>query len=70
MFHKAFETNINYISFIVTGIYLNELVPRTFLNLHKVKLNWDIVWISHRLDYSSDQQTMHDSYQSFISWPI
>jgi len=35
MFHKVFETDINYISFIV--IHLNELVPGTFLNRHKVK---------------------------------
>ena len=31
MFHKAFETDINYMSFII--IYLNELVPCTFLNI-------------------------------------
>ena len=47
MFHKALETDINYISFIV--IYLNELVPCTFFNWHKVKLRhpFDFSRITH-----------------------
>jgi len=43
MFHKAFKRDINYISFRI--IYMNELVPCTFLNRHKVKMR-------HRLDFS------------------